>query len=425
MQQLIEIVRLKLMISERKLIDQVGIKKAPMELFFVIAILMFSALFSFMYMVVTFIHFSYRFEMLGFLFGVYLLSFALTPLLGGRLGEFLDFKALFFYPIDHKKMFLSSVLSSLLDLVMIPFYALTWGGVIGLCVLSSFFKLPLYLLLFTLQILFCICISQQLFLFYQFILRRTQWYQFFVTFLLPVGGVILLFYSYGSVLLQLPFVEEFSRPDYPFLAYTFWFPSSAIALALKAVYHSNWIDFLAYFTLLLVQFSLLIFCGSYLVSKVQLGNDSASLVQRKSVFGKKIRFYINRFHGESNVLFELIYKDLLLFFREPYVKTMVFIPLFMSALAWFVSYLTFSVKVPLLVLLQDILRAFPENIGFVEQLIVTVIALFVHTLETLPDKQWVLMIWPFYFYGAMLVIATEASVKIYRSLRWYLVYLLL
>ncbi|PCJ20557.1 MAG: hypothetical protein COB02_03290 [Candidatus Cloacimonadota bacterium] len=418
MQQLVEILKLKLMISERKLEDQIGVKKVPMELFFIIGIVLFFILFSFAYMLITWVHFSYRFEVLGLILGVSLISFALTPLLGGRLGEFLDFKALYFYPIDNKKMFLSSVLSSLMDIVMMPSYAFCWGGVVGLCVLSSFFKLPLYLLFFLFQILFCIAISQQLFLFYQFKLRRTHWYQFIVTFILPVGGVLILFYSYGAIALQAPFIEEFSRPDYPFLSYTYLFPSSAIALALKSIYNSNWLELIMYFILICIQFSVLIFSGSYLVSSIQIGNETnLNQSQTSSKWIKKLRSLIDLFFGETNTLIELIYKDLLLFLREPYVKTMIFIPLFMSGLAWCISYLIFSIKSSLVVLLKDVVEILPSDVGIFESLIISFIELTLYVVQSLPDKQWVLMIWPFYFYGAMLTIATEASVNIFGSER--------
>lgn len=426
MQQIIEILKLKLLISERKIQDQIGIKKAPMELFLVLAICIFSALFVFSYMLVTWVHFSYRFEIIGFLFGISLVSFALTPLLGGRLGEFLDFKALYFYPLNTKKMFLSSMLSSLFDMVMMPSYAFFWGAAVALCVFSSFFKLPLYLLLFLMQTLFCIGLSQQLFLFYQFVLRRTHWYQFFVTFILPVSGVMILFYSYGTVLLQLPFIEEFSRPDYPYLTYTYLFPPSTIALIMKAVFFSNWPDAISFSLLLVIQFSLIMVSGSYLVSKIQIGNESNE-EQHKGGAGwsESLRAFINGVFGETNILIELIYKDLLLFLREPYVKTMIFIPLFMSTLAWCICYLVFSIKIPLMVMLNDIVVAIPASAGGIEFGLKVFFETLVQVLQTLPDKQWVKMIWPFYFYGAMLAIATEAGVNIFGSERQGINHLLL
>ncbi|MCO4781992.1 MAG: hypothetical protein KC646_06665 [Candidatus Cloacimonetes bacterium] len=426
MQQIVEILKLKLLISERKIQDQIGIQKASIELFFVLAILMFSGLFVFSYMLITWVHFSYRFELIGFLFGVSLVSFALTPLLGGRLGEFLDFKALYFYPVSTRKMFLSSMLSSLLDLVMLPSYAFFWGGAIGLCVFSSFYKLPFYLIIFLLQTLFCIGLSQQLFLFYQFVLRRTHWYQFIVTFVLPVSGVMLIFYSYGTVLLQLPFVEEFSRPDYPYLSYTYLFPPSTLALCMKSVFFSNWTSFFSYSLLLLVQFSLLIVSGSLLVNKIQIGNEvNQEHTKVDSGWSIHLRACIDYLFGHKNILMELVYKDLLLFLREPYVKTMIFIPLFMSTLAWCMCYLLFSIKAPLAIMISDIVAIIPANVSGIEFGVKVFLDTLVQVLKSLPDKQWVMMIWPFYFYGAMLAIATEAGVNIFGSERQGINHLLL
>ncbi|MEE2923244.1 MAG: hypothetical protein VX619_00565 [bacterium] len=333
-----ELIRLKSVLNLRKFQEAFG-DWFPVNLVPSLALVFFIPISLVIYAISSRLHGSYFYEILGVCYLFVFVSWAGGALTGLRLNEYLEFNSLSLYPISRVKVFIASVFSGLLDPSAVSLFAPIWG--ISLCIgqYSNWEIVPILILLNILFLLKCIATSQVIVFFYQFILHRSRFYQFFMTVVFPMITLVSILVIYGLLLAVIPMVDSFTSPDFTFLDSTKWFSSSVFILIIKNFVEGDFLAMTGFLSVYLLEFVLLIWVGAYLVRLLQgnCGEDSGERITASSFRGfwdtllGKVRFM-------STSIRTLILKDWKILLREPSTKSMVIIQLFSGVLFWFLSY---------------------------------------------------------------------------------------
>ena len=180
-----ELIRLKAVLNLRKFQETLG-EWFPVNLVSSLALVFFIPLILVVYAISSQLHGAYFYEILGVCYMFIFFSWAGGALTGLRLNEYLEFNSLSLYPISRVRVFIASVLSGLLDPSAVSLFAPIWG--ISLCIgqYSEWAYVPILILFNTLFLLKCIATSQVIVFFYQYILHRSRFYQFFMTVVFPM-----------------------------------------------------------------------------------------------------------------------------------------------------------------------------------------------------------------------------------------------
>ena len=333
-----ELIRLKAVLNLRKFQETLG-DWFPVNLVPVLALVFFIPLGLIIYAISSQLHGPYFYEILAVCYMFIFFSWAGGALTGLRLNEYLEFKSLSLYPISRVKVFVASVFSGLLDPSAVSLFAPIWGVSLCIAQYSRWEFLPILILFNILFLLKCIATSQVIVFFYQFILHRSRFYQFFMTVVFPMLTLLSVLAIYAIFLAVIPLVDSYTSPDFRFLESTKWFSSSLFVLLIQSFVEGDFLTMSGFLFVYLAEFLLLIWGGAYLVRLLQgeCGEDSGKRISSSSFKGfwdtclAKIRIL-------SDSMRTLILKDWKILFREPSTKSMVIVQLFSGVLFWFLSY---------------------------------------------------------------------------------------
>ncbi len=333
-----ELIRLKAILNLRKFQEAFG-SWFPINLIPGLALVFFVPLSLVIYAICSQLHGSYFYEILGVCYMFVFFSWAGGALTGLRLNEYLEFSSLSLYPISRVKVFIASVFSGLLDPSAVTLFAPIWGVTLCIGQYSEWEFVPILIFLNTLFLLKCIATSQVIVFFYQFILHRSRFYQFFMTVIFPMLTLLSVLGIYAIFLAVIPMVDSYTSPDFTFLDSTKWFSSSLFVLIVKNFVEGDFLTMAGCLGIYLVEFVVLILVGAYLVRLLQSdgGEDSGN-----RMLGSSFKGFWDNVLGKINFLSKpmrtLILKDWKILLREPSTKSMVIIQLFSGVLFWFLSY---------------------------------------------------------------------------------------
>lgn len=333
-----ELIRLKAVLNLRKFQETLG-EWFPVNLVSSLALVFFIPLILVVYAISSQLHGAYFYEILGVCYMFIFLSWAGGALTGLRLNEYLEFNSLSLYPISRVRVFIASVLSGLLDPSAVSLFAPIWG--ISLCIgqYSEWAYVPILILLNTLFLLKCIATSQVIVFFYQYILHRSRFYQFFMTVVFPMVTLLSVLALYAVFLAVVPMVDSYTSPEFKFLDSTKWFSSSLFVLIIKNLVEGDFLTMFGFLFIYISEFVVLIGLGAYLVRLLQAdsGEDSGGRIGDSGFKGFWDTF-LAKFRFLSEPMRTLILKEWKILLREPSTKSMIIIQLFSGALFWFLSY---------------------------------------------------------------------------------------
>jgi hypothetical protein len=366
-------IKLKAIISMRKLEEGLHLK-IPHELIFAGALFLALVLFIIAYIFTSMLPENYRFELMGLMMAIYFTGWVVAPLSGARLNDFFDFRAFFNFPLSNRRIFIYSVASSLLDASVLPSWAMVAGASFGLvCDISRWWFLPVYVLML-LFVFLTVAASQISMLLFYAVLRKSRWFSFCMTFILPLGFFLVTVYAYSTLVFSMPFFDLFSRPEITFLQTTRFLPSSALLLSIKSLLAVDILSFMAYFAIFMAYLGVFIGSGAFLIRKIQTGDERnfQTIIGGKSLrrlFSSFLQKIVKLFPSQAPVIY-LAFKEFKVFFREPHVKIIVLLPLLSACFGW---------------------------------IIVSLVA------EIDQGTAFVFYAWPVFFYGALFIIAADFS----------------
>ena len=270
-----ELIRLKAVLNLRKFQETLG-EWFPVNLVSSLALVFFIPLILVVYAISSQLHGAYFYEILGVCYMFIFFSWAGGALTGLRLNEYLDLNLLSLYPISRVRVFIASVLSGLLDPSAVSLFAPIWG--ISLCIgqYSEWAYVPILILFNTLFLLKCIATSQVIVFFYQYILHRSRFYQFFMTVVFPMVTLLSVLALYAVFLAVVPMVDSYTSPEFKFLDSTKWFSSSLFVLIIKNLVEGDFQTMSGFLFIYLSEFVVLIGLGAYLVRLLQADSGENS-----------------------------------------------------------------------------------------------------------------------------------------------------
>lgn len=333
-----ELIRLKAILNLRKFQEALG-DWFPVNLVPGLALVFYIPIGLIIYAISSQLHGSYFYEILGVCYMFIFLSWAGGALTGLRLNEYLEFNSLSLYPISRVRVFIASVCSGLLDPSAVSLFAPIWG--VSLCIgqYSGWEFVPILILLNTLFLLKCIATSQVIVFFYQFILHRSRFYQFFMTVVFPILTLLSVITIYAIFLAVIPLVDSYTSPDFNFLESTKWISSSLFTLIIKNCVEGDYLKMSGFLGVYLLEFALLIFLGAHFVRLLQGECEESS--GRRFIGSSFKGFWDNclaKIRFLSDPMRTLILKDWKILLREPSTKSIIIIQLFSGALFWCLSY---------------------------------------------------------------------------------------
>jgi len=298
------------------------------------------------YAMITWVRDGWRYDFFGLGLSVVWFSALIGPILGSKLGESLDFRSLLVFPVPRKNLFFASCIGSLLDTPVLSNLPLLWGMAVGAGMVSSMWFAPLYFLLGLVWLIGTLALSQTVLFLYYTILRNRRWFVFLMSFMLPVSSFLFVFFLYGQILLRLPLLEPFTRPDFPFLIHTWFLPPSTLMLAIQSLGLYELGSFFLYFLLLCFQALAFMTLGSFAVGWLQVSEESGTL--RVGWFAKQmyrgLENFLSRIPGMSEVILVQVMKDLRLYLREPSVRLILILPVLSAMIFWAVLFVVVHIQ---------------------------------------------------------------------------------
>ncbi len=339
------------------------------------------------YALISWVRDSWRFDFFGLALSVVWFGTLIGPILGSRLGESLDFRSMLVFPVPKKQLFFASCISSLLDTPVLGNLPLIWGMALGAGMVSSLWFAPIFFILGLILLIGTLAASQTILFLYYTILRNRQWFVFFMSFMLPVSTFLLVFFLYGQILLRLPLLEPFTRPDFPFLVHTWFLPPSTLMLAIQSLSLYEIVPFFLYSLLLILQTLLAMLLGSFAVGWLQVSEESSTM--RVSWYAKQLYKTLERLiaklPGISELILVQVMKDLRLYLREPSVRLVLILPVLSAMIFWAVLFVVLQIQ----------------------------------------DIHWpILKLWPVFVFGALFLSASDMSSNQYGMEREAMVQLL-
>lgn len=307
----------------------------PLELVFLPGMLACLCFFFFGFFTGTYVHPSWRLDVLALIALVWWGGMAGSAVFGGRLSQLLDLNTLAIYPVSHTRLFLYSVGSGLLDGPVLPAFAWLWGVFAALLMGEGFFIAVLSLPLGLWIIASGVGVTQIGLLLWQGLFYRSRKAMFLVSFLVPVLLAVFGVFAYMHLIRQIPLVEPLIRPEIGLTSSFYWLPPVAPFEWMRGVLLQDSARIFQA-SLSLVLWSLILLGLGILGVKLIGRQASGESRKRENFLWILLARVLKKLVGERG-LRALILKDLKLLWREPYVRLALFLPLLMGLFMWGLS----------------------------------------------------------------------------------------